>query len=455
MPGPFTCPHAGCGRSYNRKEHLGRHERTHGQHRPFNCVNCGASFYRRDLLNRHTRLSVKCQSLQAERAQVSPQENTNTPNSEEQMLNGPESSFSNHHATVLESNASASGDMPRVPSQEQGLSSTSTSSSNSNSNSSTSTSASASNSNSNSSSILVEISNKQELRRAYLSNFHPHWPLLDEDVFKLPQIPTLADAILIAGLWMIPRHDARREARAHHHRLIQELSEMVLNERNRHQYSLWTHPSPENLPHFQACLIPLIICTYRGTEDLLNTFMLIKHLFDIFRRAGVYEQRRIDEACSRPRVRQQYQRLGLLHYKVYMHFNTLLSTTLPLFAQLQYFTPRVLQLQAPIPPLPSSLPLPPVPPIATPGSSSSSLPPDCLISDLKRPSGRQPFNKAAQTTMAALVAWDFCVGMIISCIVSQREEEDKHDDERALLARIEPYLFAHLEGWWNGEEEEE
>ena len=47
MPGQFTCKYPDCPRSYNRKEHLVRHEKSHGEFRPFRCQSCGADFYRK------------------------------------------------------------------------------------------------------------------------------------------------------------------------------------------------------------------------------------------------------------------------------------------------------------------------------------------------------------------------------------------------------------------------
>lgn len=44
---PFLCPESDCGKSFQRKEHLNRHARTHGPVRPHKCFICYRSFARR------------------------------------------------------------------------------------------------------------------------------------------------------------------------------------------------------------------------------------------------------------------------------------------------------------------------------------------------------------------------------------------------------------------------
>ncbi|CAG8054329.1 unnamed protein product [Penicillium salamii] len=49
----FECSFAGCNASYQRKEHLRRHELKHCQHQAFPCSNCDREFARSDTLRRH------------------------------------------------------------------------------------------------------------------------------------------------------------------------------------------------------------------------------------------------------------------------------------------------------------------------------------------------------------------------------------------------------------------
>ena len=46
-----------CGRSFARREHVERHERSHTKEQPFACTVCRQAFTRKDLLTRHRRLS--------------------------------------------------------------------------------------------------------------------------------------------------------------------------------------------------------------------------------------------------------------------------------------------------------------------------------------------------------------------------------------------------------------
>lgn len=72
---------------------------------------------------------------------------------------------------------------------------------------------------------------------------------------------------------------------------------------------VWTRPSAQCLPYFQALLIPLVLFTYRGVDEHFpNTVMSNRHFFDLLQNAGAYQQKRIDESSSDLAIRQQYQR---------------------------------------------------------------------------------------------------------------------------------------------------
>ncbi|CAN6626581.1 hypothetical protein TRVA0_011S00144 [Trichomonascus vanleenenianus] len=50
---PFACTFPGCDKSFQRKEHLNRHNLNHAPKHTYCCEKCGKEFYRRDLYNRH------------------------------------------------------------------------------------------------------------------------------------------------------------------------------------------------------------------------------------------------------------------------------------------------------------------------------------------------------------------------------------------------------------------
>ncbi len=49
--GPYNCPV--CGQSFTRKQHVGRHMRSHTGDKPYKCSRCDEKFARSDLLSRH------------------------------------------------------------------------------------------------------------------------------------------------------------------------------------------------------------------------------------------------------------------------------------------------------------------------------------------------------------------------------------------------------------------
>ncbi|KAI1374561.1 hypothetical protein F4677DRAFT_425427 [Hypoxylon crocopeplum] len=386
MSGQFTCQYVDCRRTYKRKEHLVRHEKSHGQLRPFRCHQCGADFYRNDLLQRHVRLSSKCKAA--------PNEERQQPSSQAGANLEPDFSLP---VLTLDSLATAASDLRDNIYKGLGPS-------------------------------FTAIADREELERLYFRHFHPHWPLLDEDSFmNAPQLPELVAAVLVAGLWMVPTRAARLEAKSQHDILMQDDTRRLLKEQPPN--TAWTRPSAEWLPYFQALLIPLIIFTYRRLEQFPNTIMSHRHVFDLFQHAGVYQQKRIDESCSDPAVRQQYQRLALLHYKVFIHYNSLFRAQFPQFKPFDFFEPSILQVRVPV-----------VGKKKEAADHPRNVLDNGVVSDLL---DRGCVDKSSQVTIAALASWDFSLGMIFSCIATRKKDEDSN----SLLQRIEPNLFLYLIGW--------
>ncbi|KAI1140604.1 hypothetical protein F5Y05DRAFT_374157 [Hypoxylon sp. FL0543] len=376
MPGQFTCQYIDCHRTYKRKEHLVRHEKSHGQLRPFRCYECGADFHRNDLLKRHVRLSSKCKAASNEEQRPSLEAPTN-----------PEPDPGSLRTVRIDGPITAASSLRNDIYKGLGPG-------------------------------LAAIADREELERLYFHHFHPHWPLLDEDLFmNAPQPPELVAAVLVAGLWMVSTDPGRPEASNQHDALMQEVTRTLLTEQPQ-----WASPSAEYLPYFQALIIPLIIFTYRPLDEHFpNALMCNRHLHYILRGAGAYQQTRIDESSSDPAVRQQYQRLALLHYKLFVHNNSLVRSKFPRFEQFDYFQPSSLQVRVPVEgtdPLRDDL-------------NSS------LISDLL---DRSCVDNLSRMTIAALISWDFSLGMVLACLVTRRKDEDG----KSLLRRIEPNLFLYL-----------
>ncbi|KAH7014068.1 C2H2 type zinc finger domain protein [Macrophomina phaseolina] len=64
----FVCGFPGCGRSYQRKEHLTRHQMNHFRAQPLKCPYCSSTFLRTDTLRRHVKQRHMIQELPGSRA---------------------------------------------------------------------------------------------------------------------------------------------------------------------------------------------------------------------------------------------------------------------------------------------------------------------------------------------------------------------------------------------------
>lgn len=124
------------------------------------------------------------------------------------------------------------------------------------------------------------------------------------------------------------------------------------------------------------------------------------------------------------------KRLALLHFKVFIHFSSHLRTNFRHFKPFGWFNPSILQVRVPL--------------VGTEHQTADherSYLASSLVSDLLQANGC--VDKSSQATIAALVAWDFSLGMIFSCIITQKKDEDRN----SMLQRMEPNLFLHLAGW--------
>lgn len=62
----FVCQTEGCGKSFNRRDYLFRHEANHSDVKPFSCAQCQLGFSRKDILEKH----YKSQTHQDKRSQL-------------------------------------------------------------------------------------------------------------------------------------------------------------------------------------------------------------------------------------------------------------------------------------------------------------------------------------------------------------------------------------------------
>ena len=112
-----------------------------------------------------------------------------------------------------------------------------------------------------------------------------------------------------------------------------------------------------------------------------------------------------------------------------MHYDNLFRAQLPIIRSFDWFKPSILQVRIPDAGNQNE----------AAGQQQNGLE-DILVSDLL---DREPVNELSQAAIAALLAWDFCLGMIFASILTRKKDEDRD----SLMRRIEPNLFLHLAGW--------
>ncbi|ENH69295.1 hypothetical protein FOC1_g10004833 [Fusarium oxysporum f. sp. cubense race 1] len=270
---------------------------------------------------------------------------------------------------------------------------------------------------------LLQSSSRNELEASYFLHFHPHWPLLHKRAFlQSEHPPELTAAVLTAGLWVLDTPETKDKARFYHDALLKVIDNQLFKIRQPVTDS--PEPRPEFLAPFQVLLIALILCTYRGVERFPSALFNSKHLWRLFQSMGVYDQKAIDYQNSSPIIRECYQRLALLHFKVHVHLNSILMRHFPQFKTFDYLTPSMLKVRIP-----------------SPGSywdrGDAALPRQGqeaeMVTDLLALCTKF-------TLLSDLVAWDFTLGMVIGCYLV-RPAEESHCE---LIKRLDPFLFIHL-----------
>ncbi|KAI8680825.1 Fungal-trans domain-containing protein [Fusarium sp. Ph1] len=270
---------------------------------------------------------------------------------------------------------------------------------------------------------LLQASSRTELEASYFLHFHPHWPLLHKKTFlQSDNPPELISAVLTAGLWVLNTPETRHKARFYHDALLKVLDAQLF------KFHETCKGSPGSraayLAPFQVLLIALILSTYRGAETFPSAIINSKHVWQLFDTMGVYDQETINEQNSSPIIRECYQMLALLHFKVHVHLNCLLMCHFPQFKPFDYLNPSMLKVQIPSP---------------------NSYWDD---EEATFPRQGQTVRTVADlvlkctdlTTVSDLVAWDFCLGMVIGCYLVRPADEG----HRELIKRLDPFLFIHL-----------
>ncbi|KAI1260052.1 hypothetical protein F5Y18DRAFT_407283 [Xylariaceae sp. FL1019] len=383
---PFLCHHPGCTRSYQRREHLLRHHKAHADLRPFACQICPAAFNRKDLLNRHVALSHNAPRRRQPRA-------SRKSNPELAIEKGANEDCTTEPDIQVKQVTPRLGDSLLIELGEE----------------------------------IVHASNRRLLEQLYFSHFHPHWPILHQYTFQNAAPPDeLRHAVLVAGLWTIDTAEARQLAESCHDMLADRLCKFVYNNQNR---ELLTAPRPEYLSLFQTLMIASVLATYRGARAFPSSIPVHKRLAQLFRDAGVLDQRRIDaENPVGSIVREQYQRLALVIFKVFIHLNALLMVHLPMWPLLDHLDPSALSVRVP----------------------SSQKAWDANTSgDLQEPDDRSitvgglflgEADSQTYQTLTSISAWDFSTGMIMGCLFNKQPEESLFET----MHRVTPFLFFHL-----------
>lgn len=271
-------------------------------------------------------------------------------------------------------------------------------------------------------SSLLEASNRSELLALYFSDFHPHWPVLHEKSFRdLPQPPKLMVAVLVTGLWMLKTPEAQAKATSYHNALLEELEEDMAS-----NVDLSLNPRPELLVGCQTLMILTIVSTFKLKGSFFAVMVFAKIVFRYFDRGGVHDQAKIDTASSDPIIRESYQRLALVHFKLNVHISSLQLTFLPQVKPFDFFHPRLLRVR-----VPSTDTIWNEMSIDEKDGFSSSF----LVGSLFD----QSADLNSRRLISMVVAWDFPLGMILGCFLTRQPSESYV----SLLQRIQPYIYSH------------
>ncbi|KNG80344.1 putative C6 and C2H2 transcription factor [Aspergillus nomiae NRRL 13137] len=249
----FQCHFPGCGLSYRRKEHLTRHARRHFQSDSFECPFCDRRFARNDTLRQHVRTHHEDKQLQPGRTIRA----CNYCCSRKSKCDGKapcgacvrrgiDCSLGCSSRGRQVQQASRAGSPTAGPVVD--------------------------------STNLVPVHNLDAIEHSpsraliyiqvFFEKFHSTWPFLHRATFDPDHEPALLlQSVMMMGLWLTGKEDARRAATDLHSKLLVSIHQ---------QRDKWEAPSPHNaeppspwpMATYQGILLQIIFALLQGNQGL-------------------------------------------------------------------------------------------------------------------------------------------------------------------------------------------
>ncbi|KAL4977919.1 hypothetical protein BDW66DRAFT_131324 [Aspergillus desertorum] len=250
----FTCHHPGCTSSYQRKEHLHRHEAQHNGRPVSACPFCSRTFARRDTLRRHVRRDHEDSHSQLDSARAmqacagcrgakvrcrgespcarcrvrgmrcvfdrpAPRFAVEREHEREPKADASLEADAKFDASTSQTNSASQQDKAQAGQENR--------------------QAECSRPNPNSglaSANSVDRAKTQHWVDLYFTHFHPHWPILHRGTFDIAhEPPFLVQAVVMVGLWISETPRGKRAATE----LYDQLGLSILQQR-----SNWTETDP-------------------------------------------------------------------------------------------------------------------------------------------------------------------------------------------------------------------
>ncbi|KAJ0422965.1 hypothetical protein BJY00DRAFT_310566 [Aspergillus carlsbadensis] len=205
---PFACQYPGCTSSYQRREHLNRHEAQHRGGVVSACPFCGRTFRRSDTLRRHVRHDHADSELESVRAlqacegcRVAKVRCRGGVPCEQCQVKNRECIFAQSASTASQSSQHPE-DQPDRPSNDVDM-------------------------DIEPENVPTSSADKvQHYVHLYFSHFHSHWPILHRHTFDIAhEPPFLVQAVIMVGLWVSGTASGREAALELHSKLRESILE--------------------------------------------------------------------------------------------------------------------------------------------------------------------------------------------------------------------------------------